>query len=110
MTLALDDEVPAEKQASIKSLMYDLQNVLPCPSCGVHLKEHMKKHPIEPHVKSRDALVKWMVDIHNMVNKDVGKKELSQKEALASFDKAFDKQRSEKYLAVIGRSASAPSA
>lgn len=110
MTLALDDEVPADKQESVKSIMYDLQNVLPCPSCGVNLAKHMKENPIEPHLKTRDALVKWMVDIHNMVNADVGKPKVSHEEAMRSFKRAFAKDGSEKYSAVIGHSVSAPGA
>jgi len=43
MVLALPDDVPPEKQAGVKNLMYALQTVLPCPSCGVNLKQHMKE-------------------------------------------------------------------
>jgi len=110
MTLALPDDVPVQKQESVKSLMYALQNVLPCPTCGINLKKHMAELPIEPHLKSRDALVKWMVDIHNMVNRDVGHKEYTVDEAKSEFDKAFAKDSSQKYLAVLARSTSAQGA
>lgn len=90
--------------------MHDLQNVLPCPSCGTNLEGHMTKHPIESHLKSRDSMVTWMVDIHNMVNAKNGKKELSLDEVMHQFNEAYSKGNSQKYLEVIGRSFSAPTA
>lgn len=101
MTLALDDDVPADQQAHIKSLMNDLTAVLPCPSCGVNLAKHMKEHPIDMHLTKRKDMVKWMVDIHNMVNKDVGNREVSQDEALKGYKKAFAKDSDKKYLEVL---------
>mmetsp|Transcript_77059 Transcript_77059/g.121685 ORF Transcript_77059/g.121685 Transcript_77059/m.121685 type:complete len:223 (+) Transcript_77059:139-807(+) len=108
LTLALPEQVPADKQASVKSLMYDLQNVLPCPSCGMNLKKHMEIHPVEPHLATRSAMVKWMIDIHNMVNKDVGNKEMDEDAALQEYSAAFRGESPKGYLEVIGRSAADP--
>eukprot|EP00747_Dinoflagellata_sp_TGD_P165885 gnl/TRDRNA2_/TRDRNA2_187861_c0_seq1.p1 gnl/TRDRNA2_/TRDRNA2_187861_c0~~gnl/TRDRNA2_/TRDRNA2_187861_c0_seq1.p1 ORF type:complete len:223 (-),score=47.19 gnl/TRDRNA2_/TRDRNA2_187861_c0_seq1:62-730(-) len=103
MTMALPHEVPAEQQQSIQRLMQDLQKVLPCPTCGVHLEEHMKQHPLEPHLGSRDALIQWMIDIHNMVNKACGKREWTREEVMAEYNEAYKEGSKEQYLAVIGK-------
>lgn len=108
MTLALPDNVPVEQQEAVKQVMYGLQKVLPCPGCGDNLGKHMKKEPIEPHLGTREGLVRWMVDIHNMVNRDNGSPELSQEEALRKYTAAYKKDSDKKYLEVIGRNGAAP--
>lgn len=108
MTLALPDKVPVEQQEALKQVMYNLQKVLPCPGCGENLGKHMQKEPIEPHLSTREGMIRWMIDIHNMVNKDTGAPELSQEEALRQFTAAYKKDSDKKYLEVIGRSGAAP--
>jgi hypothetical protein len=57
-----------------------LQDVLPCPICAEHFKRNMKDYPIN--LESNKQLFNWTVDIHNLVNKQNGKKTLT-------FDQAF---------------------
>lgn len=38
--------------------------------------------PIDRALESRDTLTKWVIDIHNKVNLETGKKELGYQEAL----------------------------
>lgn len=91
MTLALPSSVPEEQQKAVRELMYNMQKVLPCATCGDNLKEHMQNHPIEPHLSSRDSLVQWMIDIHNMVNANCGKPEIAAQDALRKYNAAFHK-------------------
>lgn len=100
MTLSLPLEVPPEKQADLKNLMESLPDLLPCPSCGVHLKEHMKEDPIEPNLASRDKMVAWMLGIHNRVSKMLGKKEWTEQEMRTEYEKAFAHDGN--YAAVLG--------
>lgn len=58
-----------------------LQDVLPCEICAVHFRQNMKEYPIK--MGSNRELFNWTVDIHNVVNKQNGKKVLS-------YDEAFD--------------------
>lgn len=102
MTLALPLEVPPEKQAQIKTLMETLPDLIPCPSCGVHLKQHMKELPIEPNLGSRDKMVNWMLGIHNKVNKLLGRRAWTEQEMRAEYETAFAKDGN--FAAVIGKS------
>lgn len=54
-------------------LFQSLTGTLPCKKCQEHWKENLKKYPIQPHLDSRDSLTKWLVDMHNRVNKQTGK-------------------------------------
>lgn len=50
-----------------------LANVLPCEVCQGHFRKELEKNPIAAHLGSRDALSRWLVDLHNEVNKRLGK-------------------------------------
>jgi hypothetical protein len=100
LTLALPKEVPPDEQAKIKSLMESLPDLLPCPSCGVNLKEHMKEEPIEPNLASRDKMVTWMLHIHNRVNNLLGKRAWTEQEMRAEYEEAFSSNGN--YAAVLG--------
>lgn len=56
-------------------------NILPCPKCSVNYKRHLNELPIEPFLESRVLLFEWTVKVHNIVNKELGKKELTVQEA-----------------------------
>jgi hypothetical protein len=57
-----------------------LQDVLPCPICAEHFKQNMKDYPIN--LGSNKELFNWTVDMHNLVNKQNGKKAIT-------YDQAF---------------------
>eukprot|EP00811_Abedinium_folium_P006184 NODE_15693_length_1036_cov_2.990099.p1 GENE.NODE_15693_length_1036_cov_2.990099~~NODE_15693_length_1036_cov_2.990099.p1 ORF type:complete len:223 (-),score=75.66 NODE_15693_length_1036_cov_2.990099:288-956(-) len=102
MTLSLPPVLNEDRQQAVKQLMYDLQRILPCPSCGVHLKENMEELPIEPHLKTRDELIDWMISIHNKVNANCNKKQWTRDEMLAVYNKAFDEKYPDGFNAVLG--------
>lgn len=57
---------PEEEKAAtnlFKSLVY----LLPCPSCRTHYEAYITKTP--PDTSSREALSKWVYDLHEDVNK-----------------------------------------
>lgn len=56
-----------------KSFFSSLTRVLPCEKCAYHYKQHIKADPIEPALKNRDSLVRWLIKVHNKVNSDLGK-------------------------------------
>ena len=45
--------------------------VVPCPKCAVHYQQYLSVH--EPKVESREALTKWLYDLHDLVNRRSGK-------------------------------------
>jgi len=56
--------------------------VIPCASCGEHLKENMARlMPIELAVQSHESLFNWSVDLHNIVNEKLGKPKVSHENA-----------------------------
>lgn len=71
----------AEKKAA-KEFFESLPFLLPCPVCKEHLKTHIRKHPITPHLDRRDDLFKYTVTLHNEVNKSLNKPTYTEIETL----------------------------
>lgn len=65
-----------------KEFYESLQHVLPCHTCAQNYKDNLRTMPIDDALGSRDSLIKWVIDIHNKVNIETGKKQLDYNEAL----------------------------
>lgn len=57
-----------------------LGNVIPCNYCATNYRKHMEELPIDPYLQ-KGNLFEWTVEIHNMVNRENGKKEIGPDEA-----------------------------
>ena len=56
------------KNKAVESLFRSLPFVLPCKFCRSSLHEYMEDEPLEPALKSKEALSRWLNKIHCMVN------------------------------------------
>jgi hypothetical protein len=78
-TYAYPDEPSQEDKQAMANLFNCLCNVLPCKRCQDHWRKNLRQHPVEPHLGSREDLTKWLIAMHNRVNKQTGKPTLSSK-------------------------------
>lgn len=75
-------EVPSDQDKERYRIFFEsIASVLPCPACRRHYLENLKKLPIR--LDSRADLFKWLIDIHNEVNK-------KNKKPVLSYDEAFE--------------------
>jgi hypothetical protein len=70
------------EKRSAKQFFESLANLIPCPVCREHYKQHITQNPLTPHLDSRTDLFKWTVDLHNAVNMSLGKPKWTVEEAL----------------------------
>ena len=49
-----------------------IQHILPCEKCKEHYKQNIQKYDLKNSLGSRQELVKWLIDLHNDINKDNG--------------------------------------
>jgi hypothetical protein len=76
-----------EDKINYRNFFLSLQNVLPCGSCCVNYTSHLAELPITEEVlANQDSLLKWTIDLHNIVNRDTGKPMLSYEEALTEIN------------------------
>lgn len=59
---------PDQNKEEMGRVFNALPYVLPCKFCRCSLTEYMDEDPVEPALKSRAALSKWLWRIHNKVN------------------------------------------
>jgi hypothetical protein len=79
---------------SAKEFYESLQQLIPCPVCRTHYKKHLADVPITPHLDSRTDLFKWTIDIHNRVNKDLGKPLFTAKQSVDYYKRLGQTNRS----------------
>lgn len=79
---------------SAKEFYESLAFLLPCSICKEHYKSNLQKHPITPYLDSRADLMKWTIQIHNEVNKMLGKPEWSMEEIIAYYERLGRRERS----------------
>lgn len=82
----------ADKKAA-KEFYESLQFLLPCPVCREHLKVHLVKYPITPHLDRREDLFKWTVMLHNEVNVSLNKATFTELEALSYIKRLGERNR-----------------
>ncbi len=69
ITLGYPENPTKEQKEKYKAFFILLKDTLPCSVCADHYAENLKKMPITDTVlESRESLVKWLIDFHNVVN------------------------------------------
>ena len=82
-----------EKKAA-KEFYESLVFIIPCPVCKEHYAQHIKENPITPFLDTRKDLFEWTVNIHNLVNKDLKKPEVTPLEAIQWYTVLGSRDRS----------------
>ena len=77
---------PSEQEKQIYfNFFKSLENVLPCEKCAYHYSQNLKIHSLEESLESRDKFVKWLINVHNEVNKETGKREYTYDEVIQEY-------------------------
>ena len=64
-----------ENKKHYKDFIYNLRNVLPCKYCRINLTNNLKKKPLLMcHMKSRATFSRYFYELHELINKMLGKK------------------------------------
>ena len=64
----------AADKRNYRAFMLGLQHVLPCKYCRTNLKTNYKNHPLRAcHLANRDAFSRYVYELHEIVNKLLGK-------------------------------------
>ena len=76
ITLSYPDKPTYENKRQYNDFFIGLQNVIPCPKCREHYKNHLSNYPISTALDSKEHLVIWLFNMHNIVNESLGKKKM----------------------------------
>lgn len=75
-------------------------SILPCNKCSVNYRQHLEKNPIR--LQSRNELMLWLFEIHNMTNDFLKKRKMTKKKFMSiDWIKADTVRSFEKYTLLI---------
>ncbi len=77
---------------NFKNFFESLINVIPCNYCKHNFKIHMKQLPIDNALNNKNALVKWLFNIHNLTNKHLNKKIFTYQQFISKYRSIFQKK------------------
>ena len=84
--------IPSLKdKQQFKNFFISLKDVIPCSICQKNYKRHLKEFPIDNHLNNRKDLVIWLIDVHNMVNSEIGKKVMSYETVIKKYENVYNK-------------------
>lgn len=64
--------------------------MLPCRYCRENFERHLRRYPIR--ADSRETLIVWLIDVHNLVNIHLNKPVLSREEAMEKITAVYRKE------------------
>jgi hypothetical protein len=95
LTLSYPDNPTYEEQQKIKNFFMMIGDYLPCEKCRINYKRHQTELPLTDEIlQSRDKLIFWLFDLHNIVNAETGKNRFTKDEFLEEY--RFDKDDKQK--------------
>jgi hypothetical protein len=84
---------PSElEKANYKIFFENFKNVIPCSVCKKNYIRHLKEHPIDNYLSTRKKIVYWLIDLHNMVNVETGKKIIDYDIVIKKYEKIYKKK------------------
>lgn len=72
------------------TFLKSLENVIPCDLCKNHYKKSLKQSP--PKLDNKISFIKWVIDLHNEVNKRNGKAVYSYNKAIELIKQNFESE------------------
>ena len=83
VSFAYPESPSSAQQEAALQLFLSLRHMIPCGDCCGHYCSEIQSAP--PRVESRDALSRWLVDLHNRVTARLGKPQYPYASALAEY-------------------------
>lgn len=94
ITMGYPDKPTPNDADSFRAFFYMLPNVLPCDVCRKHFADHLRSNNIERALTSKRTLVEWLIQVHNMANRSLGKREFNYDQVIALYTDIYAGKRS----------------
>jgi len=92
--LGYSNEPTYSQKRAAKEFFEALAHLIPCPLCRSHYETHIQKYPISPHLDKRIDLFRWTVNLHNEVNKSLGKPTQTEMEVIYFYKRIGAREKS----------------
>ena len=93
ISLGYPMEPTSQDKVDYKNYFENLYKVLPCYACSQNYQDHLKELPItEAVMRDTKSLFKWTVQLHNIVNASLNKKQMTYEEAYQLYTNIYPKK------------------
>jgi hypothetical protein len=89
ITITYPHKPSVNQQKQYFEFFDNLKNVLPCEICKEHYRIHLKEYPLKEHLNTKTSLIKWLINIHNKINVQHGKREWTYDEVIEHYDTLY---------------------
>ena len=87
MAFNFPDNPTDEDKLAIEGYVGGMARLLPCPGCSWHCQAYVQDHPIN--AESKKDLFAYFVEMHNDVNRRLGKREYTYTEVWSSIEQNY---------------------
>ena len=77
----------SQQRMAYREFYENFWRVLPCYACSINYQRHLQEIPLEPYLVNNSKLFEWTVELHNVVNKELGKKIMTLEDAREFYKK-----------------------
>ena len=81
ISYTFDPKMPTALREKYVKFFHVLKDFIPCPICRAHYTKRCESNPPERNMKTTDALISWLNNLHNEVNAGLGKPNIPKKYA-----------------------------
>jgi len=89
VTLAYPENPTDIDKTNFEMFFNSLLPVIPCKKCSDNYKIHIVEDPISNHLDNKENLVKWLINLHNKVNRLNGKKDYTYEEVINHYKSLY---------------------
>jgi len=98
ISIGYPNEPTDEQKQHYKTFFENFYQVIPCTICSNNYKKNLRELPItEDTIKNRQNLANWLINIHNIVNKELGKNVIEPDDALLLIFNNFNNTNNNKH-------------
>ena len=103
ISMALPNKVPKETQINLINFMKLFGGLIPCNICKINYKRNLSEElpPLKDNVQTRELFSKWLIDLHNLVNIETGKKKMSYDAVVKKYNNIYNKQNNYKKNCIL---------
>lgn len=87
IALGYPDNPSVHDKSNYKEFYTNFWKVIPCSKCGENYQRHLQELPIDEYLIDNLKLFEWTNKLHNLVNRELGKRQWSLQEARSKFSK-----------------------
>ncbi len=106
-TFALNypDNPTYEDKRVMEEFFNNLKYSIPCKKCKIHYRQRLERNPIVNYLDNKQSLFKFTIDLHNQVNKSLGKKIYSYDEVVEIYKQHYnpDLVKNEKRSSLVNK-------